>query len=350
MGDRVTLRPTLREILAAVGVAGAPPPAETGSPWYIRVLVGGGAWIASLFLAAFLALLDVIDWGQPSSAVAGAIVCAAAVALRRKTSGDFPVQLALAACVAGEILIVGGVTGTDIFHRGDVVTGAATVIALEALLLFIYPDAVHRFLSAAASVLAWGVLLHELKVPGSFDLVAAATAILAGLVWVHEPRLQAGRLAAIQAPAGYGLVAALLAGLLGALMSEGEVAIGGPATAGITLALLILAARIFAERGATLASEPALVALAGLAALGTITWNAPGVMAALGVLVLAFHRRDLVLLAFAALFLIAFLSRFYYDLEITLLAKSGVLLASGALLLALRFYSRRRFPDAEPAP
>jgi uncharacterized membrane protein len=51
---------------------------------------------------------------------------------------------------------------------------------------------------------------------------------------------------------------------------------------------------------------------------------------------LAFDRRDRVLLAAAAIFLVAFGAFYYYSLHLTLLEKSGVLIGSGVLLLALR--------------
>ena len=71
--------------------------------------------------------------------------------------------------------------------------------------------------------------------------------------------------------------------------------------------------------------------------------SSPGVLGALLVLALAFHRRNPILLGLALLFLVGFAVAFYFRLDLSLAAKSGVLLASGALLLGLREYVRRRF-------
>ena len=74
----------------------------------------------------------------------------------------------------------------------------------------------------------------------------------------------------------------------------------------------------------------------------------PGVIGAAGVLALAFHRRNEVMLGLAVAFLIGFGVLYYYDLSLSLLAKSGALVGSGLVLLGLRLFILRRFP-ATPA-
>jgi uncharacterized membrane protein len=54
------------------------------------------------------------------------------------------------------------------------------------------------------------------------------------------------------------------------------------------------------------------------------------------------HRRNALLFGLASLFLVFFGSHFYYTLSMSLLAKSGVLLGSGLLMLALRLPLARR--------
>ena len=82
----------------------------------------------------------------------------------------------------------------------------------------------------------------------------------------------------------------------------------------------------------------------GLTAL--LTLNTPGVIGAAGILALAFHRRNTVLLGLAVAFLIGFGVFYYYDLSLSLLAKSGALVGSGLVLLGLRLFLLRRFPAA----
>jgi len=69
-------------------------------------------------------------------------------------------------------------------------------------------------------------------------------------------------------------------------------------------------------------------------------------LGAAGVLALAFHRRSVVMLGLAVAFLIGFGVLYYYDLSLSLLAKSGALVGSGLVLLGLRLFILRRFPAA----
>ena len=64
----------------------------------------------------------------------------------------------------------------------------------------------------------------------------------------------------------------------------------------------------------------------------------PGILAALLVLTLGFWRNSRDLMALAAIFLVFYIWAYYYSLEWTLLAKSLVLLGSGIILLALRYF------------
>src|SRR3546814_20942627 len=84
-------------------------------------------------------------------------------------------------------------------------------------------------------------------------------------------------------------------------------------------------------------SAPLALAVASLGWLG-----APGVSMALLWLVLAYAMGQRALLVFAVLSLLAYLSRFYYQMDATLLQKSLVLgLTGGWLLLSWRSEERR---------
>src|SRR4029453_18711042 len=54
----MTQRAQLWERLTTAGIAYGPLPAEAGdrSPWYVRGMVGVAAWLAALFLLAFLGI------------------------------------------------------------------------------------------------------------------------------------------------------------------------------------------------------------------------------------------------------------------------------------------------------
>jgi uncharacterized membrane protein len=94
------------------------------------------------------------------------------------------------------------------------------------------------------------------------------------------------------------------------------------------------------------------VVVARWLALGTVLVSLPalwmpGILAATIVLALGFQRGNRILLGLAAIFLAIFLIAFYYNLEVTLLAKSLLLLAAGLLLLGLRALLAREFRSQE---
>jgi uncharacterized membrane protein len=84
----------------------------------------------------------------------------------------------------------------------------------------------------------------------------------------------------------------------------------------------------------------------GTLALGALGQFAPGLMGALLVMALGAHRRNALVFGLAALFLVFSGSHFYYSLSMSLLAKSGVLLGSGLLCLALRLPLARAAKEA----
>ena len=86
---------------------------------------------------------------------------------------------------------------------------------------------------------------------------------------------------------------------------------------------------------------------AAVVAVGALTLSAPAVSGALLFVVLGFDRRRPGLVALAAAFLVGFLGLYYYSLSLTLLQKSVVLVASGAVCLAAAafFTSRVTAPE-----
>ena len=73
-----------------------------------------------------------------------------------------------------------------------------------------------------------------------------------------------------------------------------------------------------------------LLALGGAAAVAAITWSAPGVAASLLLLALAVEARDALLFGLGVCTMVGFGTAFYYWLDLSLLWKSGVLVASVA--------------------
>ncbi len=362
----MALRPTIREVVAQLTAAGdlgtAPEEAiraalassggeSEATPWFVRVLLGMGAWTAALLFVGFLWAAKIVDSGGSGVAV-GLILAAIAVGVRRVTTSGFLRHLALAVALCGEITLVAGVG-----HHHSASVTAAAALALELAMLELYPDTVHRFLSTLACGLAAAVLLEPLKSPLAADAYVVTVGLLLGLTWTLRPSRGAKGWSVRQAALGYGLAVVLFAALAVRLL-VGASGPGGPlelvvwlardpslrwlaggrfAAIGLSVALLALEASIFHELSFRPAHPAAVAVCLGTLALCAVTASTPGIAAAVGVLALGFHRRRGPLIGLAVASLVAFGGFYYYSLSMSLLAKSGVLVASGLVLLALRF-------------
>jgi uncharacterized membrane protein len=363
----MAFKPSLRDVLSQLQEEGAlpvdaqaqaraalatRPEASTGMPWFVRVLIGFGAWLASLFLLAFIAI-GVTLAKEMGAIILGLLLTGAAALVRRSGNNVFLTQLALSTGLAGQALFIGGVWSLS----DSEATAALATFLLQGVLLVVYPDAIQRFLSTLFASLALIILLRLEAAGVLVDMTLVGLTLLAHLLLLQQGRLQAGSWGERVTPAAFGLVTALFSVLLlrtwfqgfyGNLFRRGTTELPpGVLTLGLAVVTLYSAWRVLEETEVEVGDTAGVTALAALALLAALTLRTPGVIAAAGVLMLGFHRRSVVLLGMAVLFILTFGVSYYYDLHLTLLAKSLALLGSGLVLLGLRFFVLSRFPAAE---
>jgi uncharacterized membrane-anchored protein len=121
---------------------------------------------------------------------------------------------------------------------------------------------------------------------------------------------------------------------------EREIAGSLPAMVGPLVAVAAVGRELW--RRERLVGELGLVAGIGILGIGWLTLGNPGVCLGIAGLVLAYSRRDRVAFGLAVVVLVGFGIRYYYQLNLDLYTKAGVLAGSGALLLGLRQYLRWR--------
>jgi hypothetical protein len=360
----MAFKPSLRDVLSQLQAEGAlHPAAETraltvlerhreataGTPWFVRALAGFGAWLAALFILAFLALG--VMWGKEVGAIIlGLLCCGTATLVRRGARDVFLTQLTLAFGLTGQGLLLGGVGSlTDSLEAT-----AAFAILLFVVLLLVFPDSVLRFFSAWGAPLALLLLLRRVASGLVVDVALVGLVALAHLLFLHQGRLQRGRLGEVVTPAGFGLVTAIFSVLLlrtfnlhESLFKESLAgAPAGVVTLGLAAVTLYTVLRMLDETGLKPGGVAGVTAFVALVLLALLTLRTPGIIAAAGVLVLAFHRRNVELLGLAVVFVLTFGVSYYYSLTLSLLAKSLALMGSGLLLLGLRLFILRRFPAA----
>ncbi|HEX5748762.1 MAG TPA: DUF4401 domain-containing protein [Archangium sp.] len=354
----MAFKPSLRDVLPtslhepARAALTSSTEATASMPWFVRILTGFGAWLASWFLIAFIAM-GVLGAGEEVGAIVlGLILTGGAVFVRHAGSNVFLTQLALSTGLAGQGLFIGGV-GAASDEKG----AALATVAIQAVLLFIYPDLIQRFLSTFFGSLALLYLLRITAPAVLADVTLVGITVLAHLLFLKQARLQSGRWSALVTPAAFGLVTTLLSSLVmrswfhelyRELFRKGAVELpAGVLTLGLAVVTLYSAWRVLEETDSEPGGPAGVTAFASLALTALLTLHTPGVIAALGVLLLGFHRRNVVLLGMAVVFILVFGVGYYYDLQFSLLAKSLALLGSGLVLLGLRLFILRRFPAAE---
>ncbi len=307
---------------------------EGGSAWYISFMQGVGAWVAAFLLLCVLGLLGLVH-NEGSAMVLGLMGLAAAVAVRQAAAGEFLRQLSLAVLLAAEILLLFGFSGIN-----DPLGWGLLCCVVLALPLMAFADGAGRILTALMMglvvliVSAWGDVVPA-------DVYVLLLALLAGFCWLNQIPLLAGRCARVQAPLGYASLVTLF-GLLQLSYWEWvrqEQRVGWGTTTLMTCAVLWMVARL--QREMRLGLGAGLGSLLGVALLGLASAGVPGLMAGVGVLVLGFAARNVVVQGMAWVYLLVFGTTFYYELSLTLWEKSGVLIASGLLLLTLGHLVRK---------
>jgi hypothetical protein len=322
-------------------------------PWYLRVLIGGAAWVGAWFFLGTAIGLVGLAVGQRVDAVAiglGLILMPAGVVLRTSARGELQRQLSLVGVLTGQLLFVGGLGAIS---DSTTLAAAATIVS-SSILIAVFDDAVYRFGATLAIVTAILITAFDLRLPYAMGLTTAITACLPVLIWRGAPGLQA--LHRVLDPVAWGC-ATSACGLLGlqAILdavtgtsgfSRGFIQMLLPTPWPLTIVfvglLVWLALQVARDHGVAATDRSTLAAVGGAVVVGGLTVSTPAVSGALLFVMLGFDRRRSGLVGLAAIFLVGFLGIHYYSLTLSLLQKSAVLVASGAVCLAAAALFRTR--------
>lgn len=336
-------------------VEGPEPPASSPlSPWYVRLMLGLAGWVGALFLLGFFAVgLSFVIESTAGSLIAGVLITGVAVGLFKSfDNNDFVGQFAFAFSLAGQALLFIGLAQWLDNHTAQV---AAAGLLIGAALFWLVEPFLHRFWSALVIVTSAAFLLGSVGLAPL--LVAFGTAGFTA-VWLNDGRLSSH---CTVTPA---LAYALTTGTLIATFSHKvfglswwlnwQPAIFEPATmawisAAIIATTVWAAGRHLMKRDLPVkALSHDLVLLAVALASGLVSVRADGIVVTTLLIVLAHAIGHWPLLGLALLSLLAYLSSYYYLLELTLLTKSLLLIGTGLALLAARALSRvMRRPQAD---
>lgn len=329
---------------------------EKGTAWYIQGVAGCGGWIAALFffqmVGCVLSMLFNGMWEQLEIPliVLGLVFIGGTVFLRRQTDSIFLTQIALAVLIAGIYLLLFGVS--NLTPSFNALLGVALALCIG--LIFVYPDMFLRYLAGMGCVVVLlAFVLHNNIAGGFFVLnVILLGAVIVGWGGILPPAVEINAYEILQ-PVKYAVAMGLFINIGVALFADytDRLNAGGLgvmlSTGMFGLALLWLLWRVLKGYGREMTSFSGLL-LAGLILLvSALTLQAPGILAALFVMLLAYRRRDDALLNIALVSCAAFIIYFYYSLSLSLLVKSFILMGVGVALLVGRVVFQRTFTRTE---
>lgn len=310
------------------------------TPWYVRVLQGFTGQFAAIFLLLFVfsVFKDFVKQEEVAF-VLGLLLIGAAYTVFRQLSSAFAGQFGLMLSFTGHALCLFAV------HRSLDNSSTWLMIAIiEAVLVWLIPHFLHRFFSCYAAVSA--LVIASIKLPILW-LMPSLTMIAVILLWLHEAKwltqsarfrpityaftfvaiqmhstFSLGYAAVFQAAEGRGLSAQTW------LIPVNEVLLG---------AMLVLTiVKLLARYQIAVVSKQGLAAIIAGAMLALMSLKATGLAIAWILILLGFSAGNRVLLGLGFFAFWSYLGRYYYFLDISLLDKSYVLMATGILMLLMR--------------
>ena len=307
-------------------------------PLYLRILLGISALIASLCFIGFLIISEIISVN--SKALLWGLIFVGGASFLAKTSKDkdntvkhnFLIQSSLCAMGVGKILFVMGFSIMFSRYSDWVITLA--ILIITALTYHVYRMSIDRFLSTLA-IFTSLLLIIQIKMifhastNNNAEIVLNLSfliqMILAGFLLTH------GRIRRDYIPIAYATAFSLCLTVIYIIIYFN-----------VTFMNIILTLSLVGLIGwaagnlKKMKTEPLMLASLGSLLFGII--SAPGVTLSICLMLIGYAKHEKFLLLMGILLMPVFIFLYYYNLDISLMAKSGVLVGSGIILLTGRFY------------
>ncbi len=306
---------------------------DRSGPWYVQAILVIGAWIAGCALIGFGVALITISFNanEPgtSIAVVGLVFLAGGLFLLladAEDKGVFRQQFAVTLAASATALTAGGLG----LETESLWVAAIVAMIPAAFIAWKVPGFILQTLTSALTI---GLLITALVVeeaPYQLIMISISLALVIGTVLLlYPPRIEL-RPTAISL-----LFAAPLSMIVLGLPVFGTAVEGGGWFSRAIHIALFLWLVITIWRGLESRERQIVLIVFTIIALTLGAIMPPGGSAVLLIIVLAYVLGSRLLAVAGVLLEAYYLSRFYYDLEFTLLTKSMMLVAAGVLLLVL---------------
>jgi len=311
-------------------------------PWYVRLVVGFGAWVTALVAIALGVAIIFFITDEHSTElliVFGlAYLAAGLLLLGLAGSGVFVAQLGAAIAAAGVAMMTFGIIIEwsriwPAFLAGVVVTSIIVVTTSNRTL---------QFLAALLTAGLFVFTLTDSNVP--YILAIAALAGPVGMILLLRPLQRDLHPVAVVLLLVFPIFGWFYTDAVSVGIFEQTVAPGGWLAKSINIGLFLSLASIHWKRAATFDVQARLIVFS-VAAIVIGVLLPPGGAAALAILMLAFVLGSRPLALLGILLQVNYIWRFYYDMDVSLLVKSGILVAVGVTLLLAWWMMMRRSPE-----
>lgn len=336
------------------------PQAENHNPWFIQALLGLGGWLAAIFFIAASSFCIFVTLNLSSETTIGIAFSIIGIVLLLATTSHihadfrpnlFMQQFRLVAHIAGHLALQAGIL--FLFRLWNYPSfWALTLLIQMTIFIWVYPDAIFRFLASLAIVAALNLLVFDLRIAGSLSLLIGllALSLVINFGGFLSPEIQLKHFDILQV-VPYGLVF----GFFGSLLIETlynqaswntETNFHTPILSTILMLILLLwlILQIFRSYEISLNKPVTWLCLGFVLLIALLTLNTAGILAGILIILLAFRRRNWILMGLAYAFLAYFIVYFYYSLNLGLDIKAYILMGTGIALLLGRLIFKRILP------
>jgi len=297
------------------------------SPWYMQAVLGVGAWITTIAGLAFAWVVMDLVFGvdEPNEVVAivGAVLFAASLwLLHHRPEGPFVAHAAVAFATAGTMLAAAGIG----VQAGSMWVAVVATLPFAAAAVWQQRSLLLQFLIASVTLVLLLIAIWDHWHQMVADLPALFVPFGVALL-LYPPRRDVR-------PAAFALliVPQFLEVVIFSFETGWTFWFGWPAKG---LLLAVFAFLFFVNWRRLVEPQVRVLAAAGGLAVAVIAFLLPtGASAALVMLALGYTLGSRSLAILGAVAEIYFVWRFYWDMQETLLTKSIILMAAGAILLA----------------
>lgn len=302
-------------------------------------------FIISVCFICFLSAASIIDYDNEKGLIIwGMVFVAGAIGLQKIADHNdmikhsFYMQLSFALMAVGKTIFVYGFGEMLNSYWG--ITLALLIIG--SITYHIYRMSIDRFLSSFAVLFSILINIYIIvnEDGGSIDLLLNSFFLFqlasAAILLTH------GKIKRDYIPISYAFVFSLCATVLSLDCAEfvnKELIHPGFIRMALASGLIVLFG--WSAGGIEkLKCAPLILASIGAVILGLI--SSSGILLTIGLMVLGYSKHEKLLIIAGALFMPVFLFLYYYTLNISLMEKSYILIGSGIVLLAGRFYLRNK--------